>query len=105
MAGISIALRKMNEPDWPGVGTSEKGQLSGEQGYTYTYTSGDAQLTASDDDYDDYPFRVTIESTGFSPASASAENRSQFTMRAVVQLVPRRVNSLSEPANWAELNS
>ncbi|MCA9246827.1 MAG: hypothetical protein KDA42_06915 [Planctomycetales bacterium] len=105
LAGIAVALRKMNDPDWSGVGTSASGTLSPEQSYSYSYSSGDPSLRVGDDDYANLPYRVTVEAVGYSPASPSATNRSQTTIRAVVQLVPRLLNSAAAPANWNTLNS
>ncbi len=98
LTGLSVALRKMHQSSWSGVGTDLEASLSSTDRYEVAYTHGDASLTEDHPDYDRYPLRVTIRSTGYSTSGA---NEAEHVAQAVVELVPR--NLASEPSCWSEL--
>ena len=100
-AGMSIALRKMHEANWGGVGVTLSGELGDGLSYRATYTTGDASLTASSPDYWLYPYRVTVTAVGTATDPGSPGIEATHTIRTVVQLVPRKL--ADEPANWTAL--
>ncbi len=92
-AGASYALRQMHLANWSGTGTIERVALNNEQGFTVQYTAGDASLPLDDTTY---PYRVTIDVTGYVAASDRIPETS-YQMRVVVQLVPRKLSDEPEP--------
>ena len=111
MAGMSIALRKMHQNDWAGVGTTLIGSLGSDAGYSVTFTTGDPQLQdplnpGSPDpthpDFADWPFRVTVESVGQVSISGGGAAPAEYRVRTVMRLVPRALST--EPAPWNEIN-
>jgi hypothetical protein len=102
-AGISAGLRAMHTNSWQGVDTTLTGQLNADDTYEVTFVTGDASLTASDPNWHDYPYRVTLSSTGYARDPANPTVRAVHRMRAVVQLVPRELST--PPANWASLQN
>jgi hypothetical protein len=71
--------------------------------YEVTFSTGDANLTASDPNYAEYPFRLTIDSTGYAADPANPAVRSIHKSRCVTQLV--RTALQSAPANWTSLTN
>lgn len=109
LTGLSVALRQMHQSDWAGVGTSLAAELGDGSSYSVTYTTGDPALEdpaspgspdASHPDYQDWPFRVTVFSTGTASNDDSVE--STYRVRAVMRLVPRALSA--EPADWDKLD-
>ena len=94
-AGVSYALRQMHSANWTGTGTLERVALNSNQGFTVHYVAGDASLPLDDTTY---PYRVTIDVTGYVAAS-DVSPETLYQMRVVVQLVPRKLSD--EPASWA----
>jgi len=101
MTGLVAAIKKMHGPNWNGLGTTLSGSLSTYESYQVKYTFGDSSLTASSPDYADYPYRVTLESTGSAADSDNPQCVSTHKIRAVVRLVPRKLPD--EPADWATM--
>jgi len=101
MAGISVALQKMHKSDWAGVDSIVSGTLNSSDSYRVTYTTGDATLTAGDPDYDEYPYRVTLDSTGTSTDPTNSSIQAIWKIRVVVQLVRRAMGD--EPDHWTAL--
>jgi hypothetical protein len=101
LAGMAIALRKMHEADWGGVTSVVEGHVSDRDSYRVTYATGDESLTADDPEYDEYPFRVTLMSTGVSVDLDNPGIRAEHQVRAVVQLIRRQLSAT--PANWGQL--
>jgi hypothetical protein len=101
MAGLWAALRRMNESTWTGVGTSFSAQLNAFDSFTATWETGDASLSPSSPEYAEYPFRVTIESTGFAADPANPASKATHKVRAVAQLARRRM--ASPVSNWSLL--
>jgi len=100
VTGILMAWKKMQTSSWAGVGTTLTGKINAWDGYTVTYTAGDATLTSSSSDYADYPFRVTLLSTGTAVDPAETTAISTQQVQAVVRLVPRALST--EPAEWSQ---
>lgn len=94
-AGVAVALRKLYDGTWAGADTSFAGDLTADklQGFTVSYATGDSDLTSSSADWSEYPFRVTILSKGYSIDPSTAASRSEYTIRGVVQLIRRKLNT------------
>ena len=102
-SGLSVAIRKMSENAWGGVGSTIQSNVTNNSWYQVTFTTGDAKLLRGDTQFGEYPFRVTIESTGYSADPLNAAIRSQHKSRCIVQLVRKKL--LAEPSGWSNLTS
>ena len=102
-AGLSAALQKMHGNSWAGVDTTLTGTLSTTDSYAVTFATGDPELSASSPDWSEYPYRVTLTSTGYSADPANPAQRATHQARAVVQLIRRQLSS--EPAGWSALQN
>ena len=103
-AGLNQAIRKLTTDSWGGVGTTFTGNVDSQSSYSVTYTAGDASLLPSDPNYAEYPFRVTITSTGTALNSADNTLPTTYTMSAVLQLVRRALNTSATPSLWNTMN-
>jgi len=101
MTGISVAMRKMGAADWAGVDTDVLGDLGGGMSYRVTYATGDEALTPDSPDYAEYPYRVTLTSTGMANDPADPAIQATHTVQAVVQLVRRKL--VDEPSSWTSV--
>jgi hypothetical protein len=101
LAGLSAGLRSMRVSGWAGVGAPLSGSLSSTDSYTVSFTAGDASLTVGSVNYSDYPYRVTLVSTGTSVDSAHATVSSTYKVQAVVRLVSRQLTAA--PSNYATM--
>ncbi|MBW3598542.1 MAG: hypothetical protein KY475_14880 [Planctomycetes bacterium] len=104
LAGMAAALRRLHDADWAEAGGADlalSGGLGDGLSYQATYATGDASLTAGDPDYAEYPFRLTITSTGYAIDPSNPSVRSEHTVETVVQLVRRAMPD--EPAAWKSL--
>ncbi|MGD0517730.1 MAG: hypothetical protein ABSA26_09365 [Thermoguttaceae bacterium] len=101
VTGMTMALKKMQNSSWAGFGSTLTGTLSTSESFTATYTFGDASLTSSSSDYNDYPFRGTISVTGKSIDPVNTQNVSTYQISAVVRLVPRQLST--EPSDWSTM--
>lgn len=90
--GLTIALRKMSEANWA-ITSAVTGQLSSSESFSATYAVGDSSLTPTSALYGEFPYRVTVTSTGvaFDPSQPTVKATHQ--MQAVVRLVPRKLPS------------
>lgn len=100
MTGMQIALRKMHEANWAGVGTPVTGTLGTGVSYSVAFTTGDATLTAAHPDRAKFPYRVTLTSTGTATGSDSSK-AATHQVQAVVEFVPRALST--QPTSWATL--
>jgi len=103
VAGLHAGLRRMRLQAWiddGGIASTLNGKISDTDTYTVTFATGDPSLAPGDDDYDDWPYRVTVLSTGHSYDPANNVNASHKVL-AVVRLVPQALST--EPANWQSL--
>jgi hypothetical protein len=98
-AGLSAALRKMHEDGWAGVSSILAATVDANSSYTVSYATGDATLSATSADYAEYPFRVTITSTGTAIDPLQPTLQVTYQLQAVVQLV-RRALTNSNPTGW-----
>jgi hypothetical protein len=101
VTGMTMALKKMQNSSWAGFGSTLTGTLSTSESFTATYTFGDASLTSSSSDYNDYPFRGTISVTGKSIDPINPQSVTTYQISAVVRLVPRQVST--EPSDWSTM--
>lgn len=99
-AGLAAALRKMHEDNWPGVTSTLQASVDTYASYSVTYATGDAVLLSTDPDYAEYPFRVTITSTGTATDPTQSSMQTTYRLQAVVQLVRRALRS-SNPTGWS----
>ena len=83
MVGLSVALRTMEQSTWAGTGTTLTGNLNSTDSYSVTYTAGDASLTSTSSSYWEYPYRVTLVSTGKSvdPNNSNSQRHAQSASR------------------------
>lgn len=102
-SGLSAAIRKMSENAWGGIDSTIRSNVTDNSWYQATFSTGDAKLLQGDALFSDYPFRVTIESTGYAADPLNAAIQSQHKSRCVVQLVRKKL--LAEPAGWSNLTS
>src|SRR2546425_11661921 len=86
-SGIAAALRKISENAWGGVGSTLNSGVTANSSYFVTFTTGDTKLTSTDPSYSEWPFRLTIESTGFASDPLNSAIQSQYKSRCVVQLL------------------
>jgi hypothetical protein len=91
MAGISVAMQKMHQSTWAGVGTTLTGNTTSQDSYSVTFTAGDDSLSSSSSNYAEYPYRVTLVSTGASVDPNSTTSKATHKVRAVVRLIPRKL--------------
>lgn len=103
MAGLAAGLRRMHSSAWEGVNTTLLGTLGNLDSYSVQFTPGDSTLAPSDPDYMLAHLRVTLVSTGISVSQANSQVSSRFTVKAVVQLVPRQLGA--EPVGWSNVRN
>ncbi|MGA2060150.1 MAG: hypothetical protein ABSG67_06685, partial [Thermoguttaceae bacterium] len=101
VTGMTMALKKMQGSSWAGFGSTLNGTLTSSESFTATYTYGDASLTSSSTDYNDYPFRGTISVTGKSVDPVNTQSVTTYQISAVVRLVPRQLTA--EPSDWSAM--
>ena len=90
-AGLAIALRKMSDGTWGGVGSTTVNVFTTNQSYTYGYQTGDASLTATSPNYADWPYRVTIGVTGKATDPTRPGVSAIYGAQAIVRLMPRQL--------------
>ena len=101
MTGMSVALRSIGEPAWGGVDVDLSGSLGDGSTYSVSFETGDASLAISDPDYAEYPYRLTITSTGIVVDPANPQIQATHQVRSVVQLVRRKLSNV--PSNWSAI--
>ena len=104
MTGLSAALRQIQLQAWiddGGVSSTLSGRISADETYHVTFTTGDTSLGMSDPDYDEFPFRVTVLSTGDAVDPANTGSPATYQVKAVMRLVPRKLSS--QPSSWADI--
>ncbi len=102
--GLMMAIKKMHQgDDWNGVDTTLTGSLGDYESFQVTYTTGDALLASDDPDYEDWPYRVTLLSTGMAVDPDNPQCVATHQIQAVVQLIPRAL--ADEPDEWDEMIS
>ena len=102
--GLSAALRRMNQSNsWAGADSTLTGTINTFQSYTAIYTTGDATVAADGPDAADWPYRVTITSTGYAVDPTASTTTTTYKIEAVVKLVPRKLQD--NPSPWATMQS
>ncbi len=103
--GMKVALEEMYKADWAnddaGVDLVLRSQVNAFQRYEVTYTTGDPTLDSDDADYEEWPYRVTLLSTGHAADPENPSHEWTHRIRAVVQLVPRKL--VDEPSDWEKM--
>jgi hypothetical protein len=87
--------------DWAGTGTTLSQSLGNDDGFHVTFTAGDASLAPGDDDYGEYPYRVTLLSTGYAEDPQDSSRSATYQVKAVVRLVPRMLSD--QPTDWSTM--
>jgi len=99
LTGLTMAIRRMHDAsEWGGVPSVYNQSLSDTESFTATYSAGDPDLTSADEDWDDYPYRVTVDVEGSSVDTLFNGNVAVANVRAVVRLVP--LNMPDELTDW-----
>jgi hypothetical protein len=101
MVGLAVAIHNMEQSSWSGVGTTLSGNLNSTDSYSVTYTAGDSSLTSGSSSYWEYPYRVTLLSTGTSVDPNNSQSKGTHKVQAVMRLIPR--NLAAEPTGWSTL--
>jgi hypothetical protein len=101
ITGLTLAMKQMTLSTWTGTETTFSGTLSPYDSFQVTYTTGDPSLTSGSSSYSDYPWRVTLLSTGYSADPINPTKTASYQVRAVVHLVPRALQT--EPTNWSTM--
>ncbi|MGY8771455.1 MAG: LamG-like jellyroll fold domain-containing protein, partial [Pirellulales bacterium] len=91
LSGLSIGIRQIRESSWEGVDTTNSGQLDDHVYYKISFEVGDPTLSSDDADIDEYPYRVTVVSTGIVIDPLDASHQSTYTVRAVMQLIRKQM--------------
>jgi hypothetical protein len=99
--GLSIALQTIQSSDWAGVQTPLTRNLGEGQSCVVTFQTGDASLQPGDSDYEEFPYRLTLVSTGSVTDPKTSVVTSSFSVEAVVQFVRRKL--YDAPANWSNI--
>jgi hypothetical protein len=100
-SGLASALRKISENAWAGVDVPISANITNHSWYRVSFTTGDIKIASTDPQYNEYPFRLTIDSIGYSSDLQNPAVRSEHHSRCVVQLVRKKL--VTEPANWSTL--
>jgi type II secretory pathway pseudopilin PulG len=98
VAGVTAALREMHvAAAWKGAESTLAGRLSSTDSYSVAFSAGDPALVSTHPEYSDFPFRVTLLSTGYAqdPASPAVTT---YQVRTVARLVPKQL--AAEPSGW-----
>lgn len=103
VTGLTMAIKKMHTGSWQGVDTSISGSLGSDETFHVTYTTGDPSLSPEDPDYEDFPYRVTLVSTGYAADPDNPASIATYRIRAVVRLIPRAL--ADEPADWSGMQN
>lgn len=101
ITGLTVGLKRMHTADWEGVDTTLTGSLDSHAGFQVTYTTGDPSLAPDDEDYWEYPYRVTLISTGRATDPGDAQRAVTCQMRAVARLIPRKL--ADTPPGWSDI--
>jgi len=101
LTGVMMAIKKMSTTAWAGVGSTLSGSLGPNDSFQVTFTTGDPSLAPSSSNYSDYPYRVTVLSTGHSIDPQNSQCVTGYQVQAVVRLVPRAL--AAEPSQWSTM--
>lgn len=96
--GLSMAYRQMSQNSWAGVDSVLNRTLSSTSGYSVTFQTGDPSLDANSPYYANWPYRVTITSTGYAQDPQVPQSIALYKAQSVVELVPRAL--APSPGDW-----
>lgn len=102
ITGLTIALRKMHEPGWGGIGSTITGSVNSTDRYEARYEAGDAPTLDAQGlpaDVEKY-FEVKVFSTGFSSDPSNSNPATRHSASAVVRLI--REKRTDRPSLLAE---
>jgi hypothetical protein len=102
-SGMAAALRAISSSGWAGVDAPLNAQLTDDSWYEVAFTTGDTELTSGHPDYAEWPYRLTIVSTGYAADPADPSIRSVHRVRTVMQLVRKKF--CDSPSNWTTLTN
>ncbi len=109
ITGMTCGLKHMGTREWNGVeewagdDSVLRGSLGPHERYVVSFNTGDVFLGSDDPEYESYPYRVTLLSTGYAADAESPEREARHQIEAVVQLIPRAVGP--EPPEWPAMSS
>ncbi|MEO8494782.1 MAG: LamG domain-containing protein [Planctomycetota bacterium] len=103
LTGMSVALRTITEPTWGGVDAGLSGNLGDGSTFAVQFETGDASLLVGSPDYFEYPYRLTITSTGSVVDPANPQIQATHKVRNVVQFVRRKL--VDAPGNWSAMQA
>ncbi len=92
-SGLATALKTMHSVAWRGVDTTLIGRLSSHENFTVEFVAGDDELEAGHADYDRYPYRVTLNATGYAADPIHPTVIATHHAQAVVELIPRALST------------
>ncbi len=98
LTGVSEGLRRMRLANWPGVDTSFTIQVGDDAWSDVVYSTGDSSLLPSSSDYAEFPYRVTVTSTGYAADPTDPDHRAMYKIEAVSQLIRRAL--YAAPQQW-----
>lgn len=102
-SGLAAAMHKISDSSWQGVDVNLTGDVTDDSWYEVTFVTGDTALQPTDLNYAEFPYRLTITSTGYAEDPANPDVRSIHRVRSVVQLA--RKSLTPNPGNWSTLTS
>jgi hypothetical protein len=102
-SGLAAAMHKISDSSWQGVDVSLEGEVTDDSWYDVSFTTGDTSLLPGDANYAEWPYRLTITSTGYAEDPSNPDIRAIHRVRSVVQLARRAYTA--NPANWTSLTS
>jgi hypothetical protein len=88
----------MSDSSWGGVSSSLEAFVTDDSWYVVSFSTGDLTLPNT---HPEYPYRVTVEATGFATDPADPSVRAIHRSRCVAQLVRKAI--LAEPPMWPKL--
>ena len=103
VTGLTMAIKNMHTAGFNGVDSTLAGSLGADQGFQVTYSTGDPSLGPGHPDYEDFPYRVTLLSTGSAADPDNPASVATYQIRAVVRLAPRELGE--EPTDWAKMQA
>lgn len=99
LSGMAIAMMTLHSSNrWSGADTTLVQDLSSSERFEVRFETGDASLGAGSPEYGDWPYRLTVVSTGFARDPTHSAREISHQVRSTVRLVPRQL--APEPANW-----
>lgn len=100
-SGLAAAMHKISDSSWAGVDVPLGANITDDSWYEVSFSTGDPELLPTATNYGEYPYRLTITSTGYAADPANPDIRAIHRVRSVVQLA--RAQMVADPANWTSL--